>query len=107
MYHNLRSQKAVTLMSNANVGISYSRVSQVCNQIAQAVQKNMMDNGVFVPPGLVKGRPILASADNVDKQVDTYDGKNSFHAMAMSVYQSASAGDETVVGPLDLTKSSC
>ena len=103
MYHNLRSQKAVTLLSNANIGISYSRVTQVCSQIAHAVQKNILTHGVFVPHGLVKGLPIRASADNVDKKVDTYDGKNSFHAMAISVYQPES-DDETLVEPLDLSK---
>ena len=53
------------------------------------------------PHGIVRGRAICASADNVDKKVDTYDGKNSFHGMASSVYQQTCDGD-TLVEPLDL-----
>ena len=86
MYHNLRSQKAINLLSKCGAGISYSRVTHVCSQIANAVQENIKTNCVFLPPGIVTGRPIRTSADNVDKQVDTHDGKNSFHAMAASVF---------------------
>ncbi len=56
---------------------------------------------MFVPFGIVKGQAICASADNVDKKVDTSDGKNSFHAMASSVFQPVGAG-QSLVEPLDL-----
>jgi len=82
--------------------MSYSRVTQ-CSQIANAVQTNINTNGVFVPVGPVKGRPIRASADNIDKKVDTADGKNSFHAMASSVFQPTCEG-ETLVESIDLYK---
>ena len=103
MYHNLRSQKAIKLLSNCGAGISYSRVTHVCSQIANAVRENIDINGVFLPPGIVTGRAIQASADNVDKKVDTQDGKNSFHAMAASVFQPTCDG-ESVVEQLDLWK---
>lgn len=101
IYHNLRSQTAINLLSHLCCGISYSRVTRVCSQIANAVQENINKNGIFVPVGIVKGRAIRASADNVDKKVDTFDGKSSFHAMAACVYQPICAG-ETLVEPLDL-----
>lgn len=48
----------------------------------------MADNqGVYVPPNLFVGQPLRASIDNIDAQVDTTDGKNSFHALASAVYQ--------------------
>ena len=47
MYHNLRSQKAIHLLSNCGAGISYSRVTHVCSQIANAVQENIKINGFF------------------------------------------------------------
>ena len=57
-------------------------------QLAAAVQENMADNqGVYVPPNLFVGQPLRASIDNIDAQVDTTDGKNSFHALASAVYQ--------------------
>jgi hypothetical protein len=92
---------AITLLSNTCAGISYSRVAHIFSQIANAVQENININGVFVPPGIVKGRAIRASADNVDKKVDTHDGKNSFHGMAASIYQPTCNG-KPLVEPLDL-----
>lgn len=103
MYHKRRSQKAINLLSKYGAGISYSRVTHVCSQIANAVQENIKINGVFLPPGIVTGRAIRASADNVDKQVDTHDGKNSFHAMAADVFQPTCDG-ESAVEQLDLWK---
>ena len=79
------SQKATNLLSKCGVGISYSRVTHVCSQIANAMQKNIKTNGVFLPPSIVTGCAIWASADNVDKQ-HFCDGKNSFHAMASTVF---------------------
>ena len=101
MYHHLRSQKAIQVLNNLCAGISYNRVTHICSKIANAVKQNIHINGVFVPHGIVKGCAIRASADNIDKKVDTYDGKNSFHAMALSVYQSTSNG-QPVTEPLDL-----
>ncbi|CAB3993632.1 Hypothetical predicted protein [Paramuricea clavata] len=75
MYHNLRSQKAINLLSKCGVGVSYSGVTHACSHIANAVQENIKINGVFLPLGIVTGRAIRAAADNVDKQVDTHDGK--------------------------------
>lgn len=46
-----------------------------------------------LPPGLVRGEPIRISCDNIDKKVDTPDGKNSFHAMTVTVYQCAKDGE--------------
>ena len=57
--------------------------------------------GVLLPPCIVTGRAIRASAYNVDKKVGTQDGKNSFHAMAASVFQPTYDG-ESVVEQLDL-----
>ena len=101
MYHHFRSQKAITLLSKSGAGISYRRITHICSQIANAVQTNINANSVFVPFGIVKRQAICASADNVDKKVDTSDGKNSFHAMASSVFQPVGVG-ESLVEPLDL-----
>ena len=43
--------------------------------------------GLYIPPELVHGQQIRASIDNIDAQVDTIDGKNSFHALVSAVYQ--------------------
>lgn len=102
MYHSFRSQKAITLLNNAGVGVTYDRVQKICNSIAKSVCENMRQYGVYVPPGLLKNKTIRASMDNIDKKVDTPDGKHSFHGMAIGVYQSSGDG-ETIVNQLQLS----
>ena len=49
MYHNFRSQKAVSLLSKFGVGISYDHVTGICNTIAKAISQNIRKHGVYVP----------------------------------------------------------
>ena len=102
MYHSFRSQKAITMLNNAGVGVTYERVHRICNSIAISVFKNMKEYGVNVPHGLLKNRTIRASIDNIDKKVDTPDGKHSFHGMAIGVYHSSGDG-ETIVKQLQFS----
>lgn len=96
MYHNFRSQDAVSMLSRCGVGISYERVTKICNNILHAIAENIREYGLYVPPGLVKCRRIRASLDNIDKNVDTPDGKGSFHGTALGVYQSSGPGEAIV-----------
>ena len=98
-----RSRKDIDFLHAANVGVPYQRVNEINTQIASAVLK-VMDDGVYIPPGLKKGVPIRGSADNIDTQVDTYDGRNSFHGTAVSVYQRISPDSvlENLSPPLKL-----
>lgn len=101
MYHNFRSQKLLSLLSRCCAGVGYDHVTSICNKIAMAVNQNIKEYGVYVPPGLMKNKSIRASMDNIDKKVDTPDGKGSFHGMALGIYQSSGHG-ETVVTPLNI-----
>ena len=86
--HKWRSHKLASLLSHAGVGVPYQRVKQCITQIAKDVQENIeKHNGNYVPPGLHRQRRLRFSLDNIDAQVDTPDGRNSFHATAMAVYQ--------------------
>ena len=86
--HKWRSHKLASLLSHAGVGVPYQRVKQCITQIAKGVQENMeKHDGNYVPPGLHRQQRLRFSLDNVDAQVDTPDGRNSFHATAMAVYQ--------------------
>ena len=44
-------------------------------------------DGIYIPPELHKQRRPRFSLDNIDAKVDASDGRNSFHATAMAVYQ--------------------
>ncbi len=87
MYHPLHSEKAINIMNRCAAGVSYDYLTHICGRLAKANQQNVEEHGVYIPHGMLKNISIRASADNVDKKVDTYDAKNSFHAMAMCVHQ--------------------
>lgn len=68
--------------------MSYRQTLNTVSQIACSVQHNITkNNGIYIPYGLIKDKPIRASIDNIDAFVDTPDGKHSFHALASAVYQ--------------------
>lgn len=59
--------------------------------------------------GLVKGKRLNGSVDNIDAKVDTPDGKNSFHATASNVSQDGAGTIEDmvpVIGEIDLNDTS-
>ena len=79
-------------------------VTTICDTISHAVAKNIKEYGVYVPPGILRNKRIRASLDNVDKKMDTPDGKGSFHGTAMAVYQRSGQG-KTVVKPVQFSES--
>ena len=58
-------------------------MQKLTNQIANNADINL---GAYVPPELKKGLPMRASLDNIDRKVDTVDGKKSFHGTAITLY---------------------
>ena len=106
-HHRHRNKSDIEMMKAAGIGVSYSRVKYITNQIAsKAIHTMQQFDGVYVPPALMKNVPIRAAADNIDAKVDTPDGKNSFHATASTVFQRLDSEKEyeTVCEPLDLNK---
>ncbi len=100
--HRWRSHKLANLLSHAGVGVPYQRVKQCITQIAKGVQENMeKHDGNYVPPGLHRQRRLRFSIDNIDAKVDTSDGRNSFHATAMAVYQREPSVEDRKLSFLD------
>lgn len=84
------------LLSHAGVGVPYYRVKQTISEIAKGVQENMeKHDGNYIPPGLHKQRRLRFSLDNIDASVHTPDGRTSFHATAMAVYQKEPSAEVT------------
>ena len=77
----------IDLISKAGAGVKYQHTVRHVDRIACAVQQNIEKNGTYIPPKLMKGRPLRAAIDNLDSKVDTPDGKLSFHALAGSIFQ--------------------
>ena len=94
----------IDFLEHTGVGASYKSTLEHVSLIAGEVQKNIANNkGVYVPPGLRKNQTIYAAIDNIDAKVDTPDGKESFHALAATVFQKDAeqgATSEPIISPL-------
>ena len=83
------------MLRGFGMSVEYNRLLRVESQIEASVLKRMEhNNGLFLPPDIVKGRHIFFAIDNVDFSEDTYDGKRTLHGTAMAIYQRCHVDDE-------------
>ena len=83
-----RSRKLVNLFYKAGHIASYGRILSIDTGMAESTLKSIdKDTGAVVPPNLVPGRFVHFSADNIDINDSSLDGKNTFHATQIAVWQ--------------------
>ena len=85
-----RNNQMINLLSAPNYNLSID--SRACllseTRIANAVINNMENNdNVYIPFNLSKGTLPMFHVDNIDFIEDTPDGKNTTHALQLSVVQ--------------------
>ena len=74
------------------MSVEYNRLLRLEGQIATTVlQRMMVNDDVYLPPDVVKGRHVFFAIDNVDFAVDTPDGKHTLYATAMAILPKISA----------------
>lgn len=83
-----RSKQIVNMLYKFGVGVEYNRLLRLEAQICSTVIERMLVNdGLYLPPDVIRGRYIFFAIDNVDFAEDTPDGKRTLHATAMAIYQ--------------------
>ena len=87
LHNATRSRKLVNLFYKAGHIASYGRLLSIDTVMAESTLKSIDDTGAVVPPNLVPGRFVHFSADNIDINNPSLDGKNTFHATQMAVWQ--------------------
>ena len=88
LHNATRSRKLVNLFYKAGHIASYGRILSIDTGMAESTLKSIdKDTGAVVPPNLVPGRFVQFSADNTDINDSSLDGKNTFHATQMAVWQ--------------------
>ena len=88
LHNATRSRKLVNLFYKADHITSYGRILSIDTGMAESTQKGIdEDTGAVVPSNLVPGRFVHFSADNIDINDSSLDGKNTFHATQMAVWQ--------------------
>ena len=102
-YHATRCKHLIDLLSHAGVSVPYKHTLKRVTNIACAVKRNIDEHqGVYLPPGILYDKLFRASIDNIDAKVDTPDGKQSFHALAATVFQENSEVEYNVTEKLNL-----
>lgn len=95
VHQAVRSKELVNMLRGFCISVEYNRLLRVESQIEASVLKRMEHNeGLFLPPDILKGSYVFFAIDNVDFQEDTYDGRNTLHGTSMAIYQKSHAEDE-------------
>lgn len=80
LHQATRSKELVNMFLQAGHVMSYREVIKLDTELAKTTLETMGDDGAIVPQNLVKGRFVHFSADNVDINEYTLDGKGTFHS---------------------------
>ena len=79
VHQSVRSKELVNMLCGFGLSVEYNRLLRVESQIEPSVLKRMEPNdGLFLPPDIVKGRHVFFAINNIDFQEDTYDGSNTY-----------------------------
>lgn len=88
LHQATRSKQLVQLFHKAGHTISYRDVLRMDTALAKDTLKTMDEtNGSVVPPNLVPGKFVHFTADNIDINDSSLDGKNTFHATQYAAWQ--------------------
>lgn len=95
IHQAIRNKEIINLLHGFGLSVEYNRLLRVETEIERNVIKQIQkDNGLYIPPDIVKGRHIFFAVDNSDFQEDTHDGKRNLHGAAMTIYQQTKADDD-------------
>lgn len=94
LHQATRSKDLVGLFHKAGHCLSYEQVLQVDTSLAEHTLKSMdLATGAVIPSNIVANKFIHYTADNIDILDETLDGKNTFHATQMAVWQRGQTPD--------------
>ena len=83
-----RSKHLIDLEHQAGHSVSYDTVRRADTSIAKhALEKYKEHDNIFIPTNIQAGHFAQYAADNIDILEETLDGKNTFHATQMVVWQ--------------------
>ena len=92
MIHSLtRNKEIVDKCHNLGLSISYDRVLQITNKIANSVCDQYRKNDLVCPLSLRKGLFIVAAADSIDHNLSSSTANASFHGTGLSLVQFSDA----------------
>ena len=88
MHQATRSKELVNLLNAAGRSVSYDMIRRIDTSIAKKLIDDLEHNDfVPVPTNIAKDTFCQFAADNIDILEETLDGKDTFHATQMVVFQ--------------------
>ena len=88
IHKKTRNKTLIDMLSNFNLCISYKKVLQIENIIAEKISDGMKEqDGVYIPATIKAGKRLHFAIDNLDFKNDTPDGRNEFHGTTTVVFQ--------------------
>jgi hypothetical protein len=107
LYHEYGSRTLIETLFSHGFCASYTEVRRYLTSIAVHEVENM-ENGAFAPDGIIsvqEGRGLIQEgADNIDLNTETIDGKDSFHSMAHTVFQTCRSHDDSCLRQLKVRR---
>jgi len=83
IHSSTRNKKTVDKCHNLGLSISYDRVLQITNKIANSVCDQYRKDDLVCPPSLRKGLFTVAAADNIDHNLSSSTANASFHGICV------------------------
>ena len=87
LHQATRSKDVVHMFYRAGHILSYHDILKLDTALTENTLQTMSTDGSVLPPNLVKDRFVHFSADNIDINDRTLDGKNTFHATQVAAWQ--------------------
>ena len=84
-------KKLVDRCCKLSLSISYNRVLQLSNKIANSVCNQYRAENLVCPPVLCEDLFTVAAADNIDHNLSSVTAQSSFHGTAVSLIQFSSS----------------
>lgn len=104
LHQATRSKKLVELFHRAGHTISYHQILQIDTALAESTLESMdKQSGAVIPANISAGKFVHFTADNIDINDGTLDGKNTFHATQMAAWQRETTSN-SILGSLGPSK---
>lgn len=100
LYQKTRSQNIINTLFSLGLCVSYKRVINLSEDIAEAVTQHFEKHGVMCPPLLSKKVFTTAAVDNIDHNPTSSTAQRSFHGTGLSFFQHPISKDDLL--PLSL-----
>ena len=87
IHSQARSKKMIDLFNELGISISYDRVLQLENSMANSMCQRFQADKIVCPSHLCKGIFVVGALDNVDHNPSSTTAQSSFHGTGISIIQ--------------------